>query len=252
MLGASGLPTQAIDLGDPGTTIDGDTPRDDLPPYEGPAETLRGPRMGRGQRRPRGRRSPRGSDLRRRSRDDWRLNQVVRRLVIGITLFAAILVIGGFGVLSIPQPLLPEARRLSPRRRKWPSAVRTTATSSSRLATAATTGLILYPGGKVDPVVLRPDGPPPRRTRLSRRDRPDAGEPRHPRDRPGQRRHCCPPGDPALGDRWALTWRIHGCPVPGVSPRRRSGSGALGFIQCHEAARRRRTTPAITARLRIT
>lgn len=38
MLGASGLPTQAIDLGDPGTTIDGDTPRGDLPPYEGPAK----------------------------------------------------------------------------------------------------------------------------------------------------------------------------------------------------------------------
>lgn len=38
MLGASGLPTRAIDLGDPGTTIDGDTPRGDLPPYDGPAE----------------------------------------------------------------------------------------------------------------------------------------------------------------------------------------------------------------------
>ncbi|MEO8469205.1 MAG: NTP transferase domain-containing protein [Chloroflexota bacterium] len=38
ILGASRPSTQAIDLGDPGTTIDGDTPRGDLPPYEGPAE----------------------------------------------------------------------------------------------------------------------------------------------------------------------------------------------------------------------
>lgn len=38
MLSASGLPTREIDLGDPGTIIDGDTPRGDLPPYEGPAE----------------------------------------------------------------------------------------------------------------------------------------------------------------------------------------------------------------------
>lgn len=38
MLGASGLQTRGIDLGDPGTVIDGDTPRGDLPPYEGPAE----------------------------------------------------------------------------------------------------------------------------------------------------------------------------------------------------------------------
>ncbi len=32
------VPTRTIDLGDPGATIDGDTPRADLPPYEGPAE----------------------------------------------------------------------------------------------------------------------------------------------------------------------------------------------------------------------
>jgi hypothetical protein len=30
--------TAAIELGDPGTTIDGDTPRTELPPYEGPPE----------------------------------------------------------------------------------------------------------------------------------------------------------------------------------------------------------------------
>jgi hypothetical protein len=29
---------RTIDLGDPGTVIDGATPRDELPPYEGPAE----------------------------------------------------------------------------------------------------------------------------------------------------------------------------------------------------------------------
>ncbi|MCI0584186.1 MAG: NTP transferase domain-containing protein [Chloroflexi bacterium] len=30
--------TRTIDLGDPGTVIDGGTPRDELPPYEGPSE----------------------------------------------------------------------------------------------------------------------------------------------------------------------------------------------------------------------
>lgn len=33
-----GIATRTIDLGDPGTTIDGDTPRGSLPAYEGPAE----------------------------------------------------------------------------------------------------------------------------------------------------------------------------------------------------------------------
>jgi hypothetical protein len=33
-----GAAARAIDLGDPGTTIDGTTPREDLPPYDGPAE----------------------------------------------------------------------------------------------------------------------------------------------------------------------------------------------------------------------
>lgn len=35
---AGGVAARLIDLGDPGTTIDGSTPREDLPPYEGPAE----------------------------------------------------------------------------------------------------------------------------------------------------------------------------------------------------------------------
>lgn len=35
-LAASGNPIRAIELGDPGTVIDGSTPRSDLPPYEGP------------------------------------------------------------------------------------------------------------------------------------------------------------------------------------------------------------------------
>ncbi len=39
MLAASAqVPVQSIDLGDPGTTIDGETALADLPPYEGPAE----------------------------------------------------------------------------------------------------------------------------------------------------------------------------------------------------------------------
>jgi hypothetical protein len=38
-LAASGaVAARTIDLGDPGTVIDGATPRDELPPYEGPAE----------------------------------------------------------------------------------------------------------------------------------------------------------------------------------------------------------------------
>jgi hypothetical protein len=35
---AAGVPEQPVDLGDPGTTTDGDTPRLDLPPYEGPPQ----------------------------------------------------------------------------------------------------------------------------------------------------------------------------------------------------------------------
>jgi CTP:molybdopterin cytidylyltransferase MocA len=35
---AGGVAVRLIDLGDPGTTIDGATPREDLPPYDGPAE----------------------------------------------------------------------------------------------------------------------------------------------------------------------------------------------------------------------
>ena len=35
-LAASGIPIRSIELGDPGTVIDGSTPQADLPPYEGP------------------------------------------------------------------------------------------------------------------------------------------------------------------------------------------------------------------------
>ena len=35
---ASGVPSATIDLGDPGTTIDGSTPSSELPPYVGPTE----------------------------------------------------------------------------------------------------------------------------------------------------------------------------------------------------------------------
>lgn len=35
---ASGLPSVALELGDPGTTIDGSTPSSQLPPYVGPSE----------------------------------------------------------------------------------------------------------------------------------------------------------------------------------------------------------------------
>jgi CTP:molybdopterin cytidylyltransferase MocA len=35
---AGGAASRSIDLGDPGTTIDGSTPRENLPPYDGPAE----------------------------------------------------------------------------------------------------------------------------------------------------------------------------------------------------------------------
>jgi len=36
------LPVHGIDLGDPGTVLDGGTPREDLPPYEGPAQPAGG------------------------------------------------------------------------------------------------------------------------------------------------------------------------------------------------------------------
>jgi hypothetical protein len=35
---AQGVVEQRMDLGDPGTTIDGDTARADLPPYDGPPQ----------------------------------------------------------------------------------------------------------------------------------------------------------------------------------------------------------------------
>jgi CTP:molybdopterin cytidylyltransferase MocA len=38
----AGLDLRAVELGDPGATIDGSTPRADLPPYEGPPEPLAG------------------------------------------------------------------------------------------------------------------------------------------------------------------------------------------------------------------
>jgi CTP:molybdopterin cytidylyltransferase MocA len=37
---ASGVPARSLDLGDPGTTHDGSTPRDQLPPYAGPSEPV--------------------------------------------------------------------------------------------------------------------------------------------------------------------------------------------------------------------
>lgn len=39
---ATGAAIRTIDVGDPGTTIDGATPRADLPPYEGPPERVAG------------------------------------------------------------------------------------------------------------------------------------------------------------------------------------------------------------------
>jgi hypothetical protein len=37
-LGGGATSLRTLDLGDPGTVIDGATPRDQLPPYEGPAQ----------------------------------------------------------------------------------------------------------------------------------------------------------------------------------------------------------------------
>jgi CTP:molybdopterin cytidylyltransferase MocA len=39
-LAASGIPSRTLDLGDPGSTHDGSIPRDQLPPYTGPAEPV--------------------------------------------------------------------------------------------------------------------------------------------------------------------------------------------------------------------
>jgi CTP:molybdopterin cytidylyltransferase MocA len=39
---AAGTPERSIELGDPGTTIDGSTPRSELPAYEGPSEPAGG------------------------------------------------------------------------------------------------------------------------------------------------------------------------------------------------------------------
>ncbi len=81
---------------------------------------------------------------------------MIRRVATGVIALAAIIIIGGLGYFSIPQPLLPEARAVL---------ASTTEVAASRegdryvfepLLTTATTGLILYPGGKVDPVAYAP------------------------------------------------------------------------------------------------
>ncbi|MEO8469206.1 MAG: alpha/beta hydrolase [Chloroflexota bacterium] len=79
-----------------------------------------------------------------------------RRLIVGIVSLGAILVIGGLGYFAIPQPLLADARS---------ALASTPEVAFSReddryvfepISTAATTGLVLYPGGKVDPVAYAP------------------------------------------------------------------------------------------------
>lgn len=39
---AAGIPLERLDLGDPGTTMDGSVPRADLPPYDGPSQPASG------------------------------------------------------------------------------------------------------------------------------------------------------------------------------------------------------------------
>jgi CTP:molybdopterin cytidylyltransferase MocA len=41
-LGRAGIPLRALDLGDPGSIHDGDTPRSELPPFDGPPEPTSG------------------------------------------------------------------------------------------------------------------------------------------------------------------------------------------------------------------
>lgn len=81
---------------------------------------------------------------------------MLRRLVTAVALLAAIVVVSALGYFSISQPLLPEARA---------TLASTAAVTFSRegdryvfapTATVATTGLILYPGGKVDAVAYAP------------------------------------------------------------------------------------------------
>lgn len=81
---------------------------------------------------------------------------MLRRLVTAVALLAAIIVIGGLGYFSIPQPLLPEAQA---------ALASTSDVAFGREGdrylfeptdSDATTGLILYPGGKVDPIAYAP------------------------------------------------------------------------------------------------
>lgn len=46
LVAAGAIKSRSIDLGDPGTVIDGATRREDLPPYEGPAESSGAPEWG--------------------------------------------------------------------------------------------------------------------------------------------------------------------------------------------------------------
>jgi CTP:molybdopterin cytidylyltransferase MocA len=46
LLRATGVPFEAIETGDPGVTIDGRTPRAELPPYDGPPEPVDAPEWG--------------------------------------------------------------------------------------------------------------------------------------------------------------------------------------------------------------
>lgn len=81
---------------------------------------------------------------------------MLRRLVTLVGLAAAVILIGGLGYFSIPQPLLPEAHAALDSTtdvvvgREGDRYVFTPAGSE------AGTGLILYPGGKVDPIAYAP------------------------------------------------------------------------------------------------
>ncbi len=81
---------------------------------------------------------------------------MVRRLALGIGALVALLVIVGLGYFSIPQPLLPEARAALDSTPNVAASREGDRYLFAPVGTGATTGLILYPGGKVDPVAYAP------------------------------------------------------------------------------------------------
>ena len=157
-LEASGVPFRDIETGDPGVIHDVSTARADLPPYAGPPEPADGHAHEWGSAAadepddaPGHRPGP--------AHDARRLIRVrrPRRRTVGIALVVLVAVLAGaFAWYVQPQPVLPEATASLA---STPEVTFTDAPDGLEWAPAGatpTTGLIVYPGGKVPPEAYGP------------------------------------------------------------------------------------------------